>query len=55
MSYLDRALKDGPVPSKEIEAGAATEGIGERTLRRAKDTLGITSEKRGNIWHYVKE
>jgi len=55
VSYLDEALKDGPVPSKEIEARAATEAIGERTLRRAKDTLGITSERLGNIWHYVKE
>ena len=55
VSYLETTLRDGPVPSKDLEAGAANEGIGERTLRRAKDTLGITSEKRDNVWHYVKE
>ena len=41
MAWLYEALKDGPVPTKDIDDAAAAEGIGKRTLRRAKAALDV--------------
>jgi hypothetical protein len=38
-------LKDGPVASNELTAQAIAAGISERTLRRAKDILGVEAKR----------
>lgn len=40
-------LAGGPVPAKSIIANARDAGIGERTLRKAKNDLKVKSEKAG--------
>ena len=39
--------------AKEITTGAKSEMISGRTLKRAKEELGIQSEKRGSVWYWV--
>ena len=39
--------------TKEIEAGAKSEMFSTATLRRAKEELGIRSEKQGSVWHWM--
>lgn len=46
---LREVLAGGPVSEPEVEAQAKREGIGPRTLRRAKESLGVASEKKGII------
>jgi putative DNA primase/helicase len=46
-AFLKDALKSGPVPVKELEALATSEGIAPRTLRRAKDNLNVHPKKDG--------
>jgi hypothetical protein len=43
--FLLDLLANGPVPSKEVEEAAEANFISDRTLRRAKDDLGIRIEK----------
>jgi putative DNA primase/helicase len=43
--FLRQVLADGPVPAKQVAAEAREAGINERTLRRAKDTLGVHVER----------
>lgn len=43
-TFLEEALKGGGKPSDELKRAAAAEGIAWATVRRAKDTLGITAE-----------
>ncbi len=45
--FLLEALASGPVNVKQVQGEAARAGISEATLRRAKTTLGIVSEKQG--------
>jgi putative DNA primase/helicase len=40
-------LADGPLSAKSIIAEARDAGIGERTLRKAKNDIGVKSEKAG--------
>jgi hypothetical protein len=47
--FLRRKLKDGPVLVTDIMEHAEAELIAEKTLRRAKDELGVVSEKRGMV------
>jgi hypothetical protein len=44
--WLRERLSDGPVSQREIKGNAKAVGIAWRTVRRAKASLGITSEKR---------
>jgi len=46
-AFLLDVLSDGPVLQSEIEKRAKAEGISRRTLRRAKDSLGVKSVKEG--------
>ena len=39
--------------AKEIEAGAKAEMFSNRTLKRAKEQLGIRSSKRGTAWFWI--
>lgn len=43
--FLLAELTDGPMTAKQVEKSAGDAGIRERTLRRAKSTLGIRSTK----------
>jgi putative DNA primase/helicase len=43
--WLSTLLADGPLPAKEVQRKAAADGISDRTLRRAKDKLGVASEQ----------
>jgi hypothetical protein len=45
--FLQEMLAAGPVSKQEIEEAAEANKISERTLRRAKDELGITVRKDG--------
>ena len=47
VDFLRAELAGGPRPAKELQRASKAMGVSERTLRRAKKTLGITSEKAG--------
>jgi hypothetical protein len=50
VAFLRDVLADGPVLAKELLRDAADAGIAERTLKRAKARLGVTSQKVGDRW-----
>ncbi|MFG0245756.1 MAG: AAA family ATPase [Phycisphaerales bacterium JB052] len=45
--FLRDLLAFGPVPAKKVQAAARGTGLAWRTVRRAKDDLGVVSEKSG--------
>jgi hypothetical protein len=45
--FLLEALGDGAVPVKRLLTAARDAGVSEKTLRRAKDKLGVRAEKLG--------
>jgi hypothetical protein len=47
--FLRELLADGPVPVEEVFEEARSVRIAEKTLRRAKSSLGVDSEREGNI------
>src|ERR1051326_5105947 len=49
MAFLRVHLAAGPQPAKTLLQAAYAAGIAERTLHRAKDVLGVTTEHTG--WH----
>ena len=49
-TFLRDLLSRGAVPQKDIEEAAKAEGISERTLRRAKQKLGVRARKDGDRW-----
>ena len=49
IAFLRQHLATGPQPAKTLLQAAKTAGIAERTLHRAKDVLGVTTEHTG--WH----
>lgn len=56
-AFLLDLLKNGPVPSKEVEAASRDQKIVKRTLDRAKDELGVESfcnKKTGKLVWYWK-
>jgi archaellum biogenesis ATPase FlaH len=52
MQFLTDALKDGPKPSGPLIKEARQLLISERTLRRAKATLGIQAQKSQQTWYW---
>jgi putative DNA primase/helicase len=46
-SFLADMLRDGPVPTKELQAAAKAHGHAWRTVERAKGALGVTATKAG--------
>lgn len=51
--FLNESLKDGPVAARDVETKAADRGITSRTLRRARETLAVISEKGvGGAWYW---
>ena len=51
--WLLAALQGGPVKQTDLAYGAEAGGISGITLRRAKVTLGIKSEKRPDGWYWL--
>ena len=49
ITFLRQQLSAGPQPAKTLLQAAYTAGIAQRTLHRAKDVLGVTTEHTG--WH----
>jgi RecA-family ATPase len=49
IDFLEDTLSDGAVPQKEIEAAAKSEGLSWKTVRRAKDSIGVISYRHGGI------
>lgn len=52
--FLIQLLKDGPSPTKNVEAEAKAAGISWRTVRRASDALGIKKRKLQGAWYWDK-
>ena len=52
MQWLKDYLHDGPQASLSILAAAESVGIPERTLRRAKEVLGILASKDNGQWYW---
>lgn len=50
--FLIQLLKDGPSPTKHVEAEAKAAGISWRTVRRASDALGIKKRKLQGAWYW---
>jgi putative DNA primase/helicase len=51
--FLKLVLSDGEVPSETVQEEAQRRGISVATLRRAKKTLGVKSEKHGMTGKWV--
>lgn len=49
IEFLETVLADGPVPEKDVKRLATEEHIAERTLRRAKESLHVISNRVGGI------
>jgi hypothetical protein len=49
IAFLQHHLAAGSQPAKTLLQAAKTVGIAERTLHRAKDILGVTTQHTG--WH----
>jgi hypothetical protein len=47
MSFLTGLLEGGPLPQREVKAKAVGAGLAYRTVERAKEILGVVSERRG--------
>jgi len=47
MAFLRQLLADVPVEAEAVKAAAREAGISEKTLQRAKDALGVISDRTG--------
>lgn len=52
--FLVELLKDGPSPTKHVEAEAKAAGIAWRTVRRASDSLKVQKRKMNGTWYWSK-
>lgn len=50
--FLKELLKDGPAPTKHVEAEAKAAGISWRTVRRASDALSVKKKKSNGGWYW---
>lgn len=50
--FLVQLLRQGPAPTKHVEAEAKAAGIAWRTVRRASDDLGISKRKMQGTWYW---
>jgi hypothetical protein len=44
---LKEILADGPLSAGNVKRAAATAGVAERTLQRARHALGVTARRQG--------
>lgn len=47
MRVLKEILADGPLAAGNVKRQAATAGVAERTLHRARQALGVTTRRQG--------
>jgi hypothetical protein len=47
MTFLTGLLAGGPVPQREVKVKAVSAGMAYRTVERAKEILGVVTERRG--------
>lgn len=52
--FLIQLLKDGPSPTKYVEAESKAAGIAWRTVRRASDALGVKKRKIQDAWYWER-
>ncbi|MHC3431703.1 AAA family ATPase [Delftia lacustris] len=52
--FLGELLRDGPAPSKYVEAEAKAAGISWMTVRRASDALGIRKRRIEGAWYWLR-
>ena len=52
MDFLENLLADGRITQMEIMKLAGQKGISEKTLRNAKEVLGIKSKRVNNQWYW---
>jgi hypothetical protein len=52
-AFLEGLLEDGPVTASEALVRAEAAGISERSLRRAKASLGVASKPEGTLWTWL--
>ncbi len=50
--FLVNLLRDGPTPTKTVEAEAKAAGIAWRTVRRASDSLRVKKRKTSEGWYW---
>ena len=48
---LKKLLADGPISSEQVMVRAAELGISERTVKIAKQNLGVKSFRQGDTWY----
>lgn len=48
---LRDALEGGPIPSEELLSRSSALGVSERTLKLAKQNLGVTAFRQGDRWY----
>lgn len=48
---LRDALESGPLPSEELLSRSSALGVSERTLKIAKQNLGVTAFRQGDHWY----
>jgi len=48
---LQDALESGPLPSEELLSRSSALGVSERTLKIAKQNLGVTAFRQGDRWY----
>ena len=53
MEFLENILANGPLPQTEIDELATQKSIAERTLRNAKEELGVKSKRMNNQWYWT--
>ena len=51
VDFLEKLLADGQMPQTEIMELAEKKGIAEKTLRNAKEELGVKSKWENNQWY----
>lgn len=51
-TWLNGFLSSGHKPAADVVSAAAREGIKDRTLKRAKSTLGVDSFKQADTWYW---
>jgi hypothetical protein len=50
MAFLKEALKDGPLPAKDVEAEGLAAGHAHATLALARKRASIRSQRQGKQW-----